>query len=193
MASIFGCGTPCTPDSTTTKVYLDQVKCFADLTLSVPFGVTAGTRYIVKNANNPFLIHPTWINLPLGMEDNDIIQKDFQNLNWTLATNVSVVGAGQFTYVECKGYYYWWDGVKWNEISPTNFCGLCEIDEYIPTLNQTVFTLHIAPVNPDKSILSVNQAIMQYGIDYVINSATLTWINPSYTLDPGDFLQIRYS
>ena len=189
--SVFGCKTP-KPDND----HLEKVDCFVNLQLPVPPTTTAGTRYIVTGLSG--IIHPTWINLPSGLEENDIIEKDFQNLNWLLATDISEEpcgGGGLIVYVECKCYNYWFNECeqKWCEISPCAFWGELELDEFCPTVaGQTGFTLGAIAQAPEKSILTVNGVDYVYGTNYTISGTALTWLNDPFELDPCDLVQIRY-
>jgi len=107
---IFGC------KDVDVKFHPDPVECFVDLSEPVPAGVEAGTRFIVQNVSSP---DASWTNLPDGLEENDIIERDFQDQNWLLATDVSSIGAGILVYVDCRGYYYWFNGTDWCEINPS--------------------------------------------------------------------------
>lgn len=110
-SSIFGC-----KKSQDNGTYQDPVVCFADLSEPVPAGVVAGTRYIVQNISTP---DASWTNLPDGLEENDIIERDYLDQSWILAADVSEIGSGILVFVECRGYYYWFNGTLWCEINPS--------------------------------------------------------------------------
>lgn len=168
----------------------DPVDCFADLSLPLPVGVVAGTRFIAINVSTP---HATWINLPAGLQEGDIIEKDFQNLLWLLKTDVSECGKGVLVHVDCKCFYYWWNGFEWVEISPCNFGGYLYNEDICVTSNgQTMFTLNNISQNPERTILKVNGVVVNYPAEYSIGGTTLTWNNLGYSLETTDCLQILY-
>lgn len=107
---IFGC------KESDLKFHPNPVSCIADLSLPPTSPIVANVRYLVTNTSSSDL---AWGILPNGLEENDIIERDFQNLNWILKTDVSEVGAGILIYVTCEGYYYWYNGTSWIEINPS--------------------------------------------------------------------------
>lgn len=168
------------------------VECFADLSLPLPAGIAAGERYIAINVSTP---HGTWINLPLGLQENDIIEKDYQNLNWILDLDISEVDkkCKPVVHVNCKGYLYWWNCFDWVEISPCNFGGyLYNQDLCVTTNGQTIFSLSNSSQNPERTILKVNGIVVNYPAEYIIDGTTVTWLNTTYELSLTDCLQILY-
>lgn len=89
------------------------VKCFADISLPITEPETSGLRYIAVNVSSP---DPSWTNLPIGLEEGDIIERE--GLDWVIKTNISEIGAGVLVYVICRSYYYWYSGLEWKEINP---------------------------------------------------------------------------
>ena len=189
---VFGCKKAKVEDPNTPEC----VACIANLTLPVPPGTGPGTRYIVTNTSG--MIHPTWINLPAGLSDNDIIEKDSQNLNWLLALDISEEpcdGGGIIVYVECKCHNYWYDECNgcWKEISACSFWGDLLDKEFCVTTNgQTQFQLDKIAEHPDKSLVVVNGVDYQYGVHYIISGTILTWLDVPFTLDTCDKLTIKY-
>ena len=178
-------------DGDDSKIHPPPVDCFADLTVPPPTQpVKAGHRYIVENVAGP--IHATWVNLPLGLGDGDIIERDFQNLNWLLDLDISVVGEGPIVYVRCRCFQYWYGCDGWVEISPCNFGGYPEYEDFIPTNGQIIFTLTKAPTQPARTIFTVNGIDYDYGLHFNINGTQLTWTNPDIGLDSCDKILVRY-
>lgn len=175
----------------------DPVICIADLSLpitqpEVAQPVKAGDRYIAINVSSP---DASWFNLPSNLQEGDIIQKDSQNLNWLLDLDISKVGPEHkpLVHVDCKGFYYWWNGFEWVEISPCNFGGYLYNEDISVTSNgQVYFTLQNVSKNPERTILKVNGIVVNYPSEYVINGTTLTWLESGYSLSTTDCLQILY-
>ena len=197
MASIFdSCNTLCCDEKEEDQNTPECVDCIANLTLPVPPGTQAGTRYIVTNTSG--MVHPTWINLPAGLGENDIIEKDYQNLNWLLALDVSeepCEGGGIIVYVDCRCYNYWYDECRgcWKEMSTCGFGGFDTTDELCAdTTGQTQFTLSKIANNPHLSNFAVNGLKQIYGQTYTIAGTTLTWLGTAYELGPEDCLEITY-
>lgn len=191
MTSIFDCS-PC--DDKEDQV--QGVDCIANLTLPVPPTTISGTRYIVKNVSGS--IHPTWINLPAGLQEGDIIERDFQNLNWILDVDVSTCpfeGGGLIIWVECECINYWYDACikEWKPISTCGFGGYeLNQDLCIDFDGQVNFTLDKIVENLDRTIVKVNGQVQTYGRDYTFSGSTLIWLNNSYELETNDCLSILY-
>lgn len=189
MSSIFNC---CSDEEEDLKA----VDCIANLTLPVPPGTQAGTRYIVTNTSG--MVHPTWINLPAGLGENDIIEKDYQNLNWKLRLDISEQpfdGGGIILYVDCRCHNYWYDSCnsEWKEISACSFWGDIEPENFCVDFDfRTTFTLNSISERPDKSVLTVNGIDYVYGQNYTISGTTLTWLDDPFHLECGDLIEIRY-
>lgn len=172
---------------------LAPVDCIANLGLPVPPGVVAGTRFIVTGLGG--VIHPTWINLPAGLSNGDIIQKDCQNLNWLLAEDLSKChdgGGGLIVWVICKCLNYWYDPCD-NEWKPVSSCGDIEVEALCATADgQTMFPLLKTPKFFDKTILTINGVDYVYGENYIITGSLLTWLNDPFEIEICDVIEVRY-
>ena len=178
----------------------EPVNCFIDVSQPEPV-VNAGDRYIVQNLNS---VDPSWI-LPDTVEENDIIERDFQNSSWLLSTDVSELGPGVLVYIECRGYYYWFNGSDWCELYPhkrfekivesqtqeildgvdvTNFTAV-QWNVTVSYLDgtrrrfQTVLATHEAGINPEHNVSSIvgsKKNFFDYDIEVSITSSILNLI-----------------
>lgn len=67
------------------------------------------------------------------------------------------------------------------------------IDEFVPTLGQTVFTLsRVPPAGITRIQVFVRTGLQRRTVDYTLSGATLTWLNTDFTLAPGDIVTVAY-
>ena len=59
-----------------------------------------------------------------------------------------------------------------------NSSGFTNVESFIPTLNQIIFTLSTTPIVGTKLLVIINGVSYVENIDYTIFGVTLTWINP---------------
>lgn len=66
------------------------------------------------------------------------------------------------------------------------------IEVFVPTLTggETSFALPSLPILVHASLLFINGVQQSYGIDYNINSVTLSWLG--FPLESTDYLELRY-
>lgn len=65
-------------------------------------------------------------------------------------------------------------------------------DNFTPALNQILFVLSTAPIDPANIILSINGIIYQQALDYTVAGVNITWLNTLFHLNPLDTIQVYY-
>lgn len=65
------------------------------------------------------------------------------------------------------------------------------VESFTPTLNQTVFTLKTAPLEPDHIEFEVNGVEFDNDVHFVVDGLTITWQGP-FSLDSNDRVKVTY-
>lgn len=65
-------------------------------------------------------------------------------------------------------------------------------ESFVPTDDQTVFTLSQACVANGLTVLDVNGVVYVEGLHYTVAGTVLTWLNVDFTLKSTDLVTIRY-